>query len=140
MVREPAIVENDGYVLNLKFAVLSDELSSEDKTQLDKLMANWRGVRDIRLSAIGHSDGQRISPANRHLFADNYALSRARAAAAAPYIADALQIGVGNVQVEGRGPDDPVADNATADGSPEKPPRRACHERRSTDTSRRFSN
>jgi len=116
MIREPAILKNDGYVLDLKFAVLSDELSPQDKLKLDSLVRDWRGVSNIRLSAIGHTDSQRIKQSNRHRFADNYVLSRARATSSALYIADALQIPVGNIQVEGRGPDDPVADNASAAG------------------------
>ena len=116
MLREPAIVENDGYVLALRFAVLSDELAPGDKLMLDGLVKAWRGVREIRLSVIGHSDSQRIAPRNLHLFADNYVLSQARALAAAFYVADQLQIPVASMQVEGRGPDDPVADNATASG------------------------
>lgn len=116
MTREPAIVENTGYVLDLKFAVLSDELSPADKLQLDSLISDWQGVSAIQISAIGHSDAQRIAARNRHLFADNYVLSRARAMSAASYIADALDVPANHVQVEGRGPDDPVADNATAEG------------------------
>ncbi|MGB5721353.1 MAG: OmpA family protein [Woeseiaceae bacterium] len=116
MIREPTILENDGYVLDLKFAILSDELSAEDKLQLDKLVADWRGVSNIQLSAIGHTDSQRIKPANRHIFADNYVLSRARATSSALYIANALGIPTANIQMEGRGPDDPVADNATTAG------------------------
>ena len=116
MVREPALAENDGYVLDLRFAVLSDHLAPGDKLVLDRLAEDWQGVREVRLSAIGHSDSQRISPRNRHLFADNYVLSQARAMAAAFYVADQLNIPAKNIQVEGRGPDDPVADNATATG------------------------
>ena len=116
MIREPATVEKAGYVLDLKFDVLSDELSSQDKEQLGRLIREWQGVRNIQLSAIGHTDSQRISQRNRHIFADNYALARARATSAAVYIADALDIDPEDIQVEGRGPDDPVADNATAAG------------------------
>jgi outer membrane protein OmpA-like peptidoglycan-associated protein len=116
MIREPAVLENDGYVLDLKFAVLSDQLSTEDKLKLDSLIADWHGVREIQLSAVGHTDSQRIKVKNRYLFADNYVLSRARATSAAEYIADALRIPMTSIQVEGRGPDDPVASNATATG------------------------
>ena len=63
MIREPAIVENAGYVLDLKFAILSDELSVQDKLQLDSLTRDWQGVRNVQLSAIGHSDiGRRRAP------------------------------------------------------------------------------
>lgn len=116
MFREPAIVKNDGYVLDLKFDILSETLSEQDKIQLNTLIGDWQGVSDIKLSATGHSDSQRISARNQHLFADNYVLSRARAMAAAFYIADALEVPADRIQVEGRGPDDPIADNATADG------------------------
>ena len=116
MIREPATVEKAGYVLDLKFDVLSDTLSPRDKQQLDRLVSEWQGVGDIQLSAVGHTDSQRISPQNRHIFADNYVLARARAASAARYIADALKIAHENIQTEGHGPDDPVADNRTAAG------------------------
>ena len=116
MVRELSVFENEGYVLNLKFEVLSAQLSLADRLELDTLIESWRGVGDIEIGAIGHSDGQRISPRNRHIFADNYVLSQARARSAASYIADALNVPIHKIQVEGRGPDDPVADNATAEG------------------------
>jgi len=116
MVREPSVFENAGYVLALKFDVMSAELSPLDKQKLDALIADWRGVRDIRISAVGHSDSQPIRSSNQHLFADNYALSSARAQSAAAYVASALGLGSDSVQVAGRGPDEPVADNATAEG------------------------
>lgn len=116
MIREQAVIENEGYVLNLKFGVLSATLSANDRLQLDGVIDSWQGVRDINIAAIGHSDSQRISPANRGVFADNYVLSEARAMAAANYLARALDVGEDKITVQGRGPDDPVASNATADG------------------------
>ena len=116
MLREPAVMENAGYVLDLKFDVLSDQLSAEDRAQLDRLIADWRGVSDVRISAIGHSDSQRIAARNRHLFTDNYALSRARALSAAAYLGASLNVAENGIQVDGRGPDDPLASNATAEG------------------------
>ena len=114
--REPATFENEDYVLNLQFAVLSDELSVDDRQELDRLIAQWSGVRDIRIATVGHSDSSRISPRSRVRFANNFVLSRARADAAAGYVARALNVPLGHIQVEGRGPDDPIADNATAIG------------------------
>jgi uncharacterized repeat protein (TIGR01451 family) len=119
MIREPATDESDAYVLNLKFAVLSAELSENDKRQLDELIGAWVGVRDIRISAVGHSDSQRIAKRNWHIFRDNYALSQARASAAATYLAQKLEVPVDRIDVDGRGPDEPVADNATAAGRQE---------------------
>ncbi len=116
MSREPAVVKNEGYVLNLNFPVLSAELSDKDQLALGILIENWQGVRDISIQAIGHSDSDKISAANQHRFANNYILSESRARAAADYIATALNIPRENVQVQGRGPDDPVADNTTTAG------------------------
>ena len=116
MQRAPATVKNAGYVLDLKFDVLSDELSGADIAKLDALLDDWRGVRDVRITAVGHSDSQKISPRNRQIFADNYALSRARALSAASYLGAMLEVPAEDIQVDGRGPDDPVASNATAEG------------------------
>ncbi len=116
MSREPAVVKNEGYVLDLKFDVLSDRLSPEDILQLDRLIDDWQGVRGVQVSAVGHSDSQKISLRNQQVFANNYVLSKARALAAAVYVADALKVPVERIQVEGRGPDDPIADNSTAAG------------------------
>ncbi len=116
MLREPGKVEQAGYVLDLKFAVLSDQLSPLDQARLDELIVDWRGVSNVQISAVGHSDSQRIAARNRHLFEDNYALSRARAASVATYLGRALDVPGGNIQVAGRGPDEPIADNATAEG------------------------
>ena len=116
MLREPATVQNAGYVLDLKFDILSADLSVEDKLRLDQLIAEWRGVRGVRISAVGHSDSTPIRVSKQHLFVDNYVLSRARATSAVSYIAGALNVTHEDLQVEGRGPDDPVADNLTAAG------------------------
>ncbi len=116
MIREPGLVENAGYVLNLKFPIMSGELSPEDRIKLDQLIGDWQGVQDIQISAVGHSDSTPISLGNQRIFADNYALSRARATAVALYFGKALGIDIRDMQVEGRGPDEPVADNSTTAG------------------------
>jgi len=117
--REAATWSNAGYVLNLKFGVLLAELSAGDREQLDELIDAWRDVRDVRISAVGHSDSARISPRSQAIFADNYVLSRARARSAAEYLAAALSVPLTDIQVEGKGPDDPVASNDTAEGRSE---------------------
>jgi outer membrane protein OmpA-like peptidoglycan-associated protein len=116
MAREQAIEENEDYVLKLRFDVMSAELSADDRMQLAQLITDWRGVRDIHITAVGHSDSTPIKAVNRHIFADNYLLSRARARSAAIFLADALGVPMENVEVEGRGPDDPLDTNETAAG------------------------
>ncbi|HET7812273.1 MAG TPA: OmpA family protein [Steroidobacteraceae bacterium] len=92
-----------------RFDVLKTELSPADEHALRALIDGWRGARDISIHAVGHSDAQPISGRNRQMFADNYALSRARAQAVADYLAAALNVPAARVQVEGRGSDEPVA-------------------------------
>ncbi|MEM7611733.1 MAG: OmpA family protein, partial [Pseudomonadota bacterium] len=116
MQRDAATTENADYVLSLNFDVLSAELSADDKSALDLLIEAWQGVYNIEISAVGHTDADRIAARNRHVFADNYALSKARAGSAARYLASALRIDPANIQITGRGPDQPVASNDSADG------------------------
>ena len=61
MVREAATTKEEGYVLDLKFDVLSANLSLDDKLQLDLLINDWQGVSGIIISVTGHSDSTRIA-------------------------------------------------------------------------------
>ncbi len=132
MVREPALIENDGYVLDLKFAVLSDELSPQDKLQLEQLIASWKGVRNIRLSAVGHSDGQRISASeSSHFRRQLRAVARTCPCRRCVYrhrVADRAQANPGRGSRSGR----PCGRQRVGRRSAEKPPRRDCHERHQT--------
>ncbi|MCZ6618563.1 MAG: OmpA family protein [Gammaproteobacteria bacterium] len=114
--RAPSVAENDAYEFNFKFDPLSAALSSEDLDHLDRLIDRWRGVRDIQIASIGHTDSYPIALRSRDRFADNYVLSQARASSAALYIAENLKVPNENVQLQGRGPDHPVADNTTEAG------------------------
>ena len=116
MDRTRAVNEQADYVLSLKFGILSAELAPADRDELDALIAAWRGVRAVSISAIGHSDNVPIAPRNRQRFADNYALSEARARTVADYLAAALDVPAERIRIRGLGADRPVADNTTADG------------------------
>ena len=63
----------------------------------------------LRLTAVGHSDQTLIAARNRAVFADNYALSRARAEVVAKYLVERLSIDPARVTVEGHGADEPLA-------------------------------
>ncbi len=103
-------------VLHPRFASFSAELSDRDRKALDDLAKSLEGLEIVRVKVVGHSDNRPIRPANRHLFADNYALSLARARAVATYLGQKLRLDPALIRVEGRGPDQPVADNRTAAG------------------------
>ncbi|HUO54912.1 MAG TPA: type IVB secretion system protein IcmH/DotU [Rhodoblastus sp.] len=62
---------------------------------------------------VGHTDNVALSPANRFQSNFNLSVERAKAVAAVlkPMLSDP-----GRIAVEGKGPDQPIASNATADG------------------------
>jgi len=91
-----------------RFDVLKTELAPADENALRALIDSWRGARDLAIRAVGHADSQPISGRNRKVFADNYALSQARAQAVANYLASALNVPAARVHVEGHGSDEPL--------------------------------
>ncbi len=98
------------------FPTLGAELSEEDKAELDRLAEQLRGLEIIRLYAMGHTDSVRIAPRNHHLFADNFALSEARAKSVGRYLAEALNLPPARIVLSGMGAAIPVADNTTPEG------------------------
>jgi uncharacterized repeat protein (TIGR01451 family) len=102
------------FTFSPRFDVLKTELAPADEAALRNLIDAWRGARDLAIHAVGHADTQLISGANRRVFADNYALSRARAQAVADYLAAALNVPAARVQVEGRGSDQLVSTGTDA--------------------------
>ncbi|MEO8019231.1 MAG: OmpA family protein [Pseudomonadota bacterium] len=91
-----------------RFDVLKTELLPADEAALRALIDSWRGARELTIRAVGHSDSQPISGRNRKVFADNYALSSARAQTVANYLATALNVSEARVHVEGHGSDEPL--------------------------------
>ena len=110
----PAKLDRFDYVFTPHFPVLGTALSAQDKTELDIVVRDWQGVANLRVRAIGHTDGARISARSRHLFADNYALSKARAASVANYVAMELGLAPAQLSVAGKGPDQPLVEEKTA--------------------------
>jgi len=97
-----------------RFDVLKTELLPADEGALRSLIDSWRGARELSIRAVGHTDSQPISGRNRRVFADNYALSEARARTVADYLAAALNVPATRVHVEGRGSDQPLNDGKDA--------------------------
>ena len=113
-----------------RFDVLKTELSPADEDALHYLINSWRGARDITIRAVGHADSQPISGRNRKVFADNYALSQARAQTVADYLAISLNVPEARVHVEGRGSDEPVNHGQGCREPRRQSPRRDRHRRR----------
>lgn len=101
--------ESASYRFSPHFAVLGTTLSDQDRVQLDKLASEWRGVKNLRIKAVGHTDKNVIPKNKQHLFADNYALSQARAASVAEYLRNSLGLSDAQIETDGKGPDEPIA-------------------------------
>ncbi|MDX8411965.1 MAG: hypothetical protein R8K46_08900, partial [Mariprofundaceae bacterium] len=75
--REQRIAVERG--LRLNFNVLEDDLPINELAKLDALIEEFRSLEINRLEIEGHSDSTPIAARSWHLFADNTALSLARA-------------------------------------------------------------
>ncbi len=106
----------EAYRFTPRFPVLGAQLGEADRRYLDLIAAEWKGYADIKATVVGYTSSVPIAARNRHIFADNYALSQARAAAVAEYLVERLGITLDYVAVLGLGPEDPVASNDTAEG------------------------
>ena len=101
--------ESAAYRFSPHFTVMGATLDGNDRRQLDKLAVQWRGVKNLRIVAVGHTDKNPVSRRSRSLYPDNLALSRARAQAVAEYLRDALQLTDEQLRVDGKGSEEPVA-------------------------------
>ncbi|HEY6010128.1 MAG TPA: OmpA family protein, partial [Nitrospirota bacterium] len=84
--------------------------------ELDHLVKRLRTERIAGISATGHTDDRPISARLQRLYPDNYSLSRARASSVGDYLAQHLNLAIGQMSVTGKGPDEPVAGNDTENG------------------------
>ena len=103
-------------VLHPRFTSGSAELTGKDKQELDRLLARLKKVRPEHISVTGHTDSRPISSRLQERYPDNHALSYGRAAAVGAYLAEGLGLAPDQVAYEGKGPDEPVASNATEEG------------------------
>lgn len=104
------------FVFSPRFPQLGAQLSATDRAALDRIMAGWDSHTDLSIEVIGHTSSVRIAARNHHIYADNYALSKARAEAVAQYLIEKLGASQESVIAIGRGPDEPVATNDTEEG------------------------
>jgi hypothetical protein len=111
-----AIETTADYTLTPRFAVRKADLTAADRAELDRIADEWRGASDVQVAVVGHTSSVGIAPRNRQEFADNYVLSRARAQSVAAYLQERLGLAPARIAIDGRGPDQPVADNATIEG------------------------
>jgi flagellar motor protein MotB len=95
------------------FAPGSTRVRQEADMVMDLLSTALKSNPGRRVLVIGHTDDQPISTA---MYPSNWELSAARAAAFTRALAELHGVDTSNFIVGGRGSNEPIADNATAEG------------------------
>ncbi|MGA3279853.1 MAG: OmpA family protein [Smithella sp.] len=103
-------------VLHPHFPVRGAELSAEDYKKLDELAIVLSGLRVEKIQVTGYTDNVLIAESHRSEYADNQALSLARAKSVGRYLMDKLHLPPEKLFIEGKGSENPIADNRTAEG------------------------
>jgi uncharacterized repeat protein (TIGR01451 family) len=104
------------FVLYPHFPVRGAELNAEDHKKLDELAIGLSGLHVEKIQVTGYTDNVPISESHRSEYADNQALSLARAKSVGRYLMDKLHLPPEKLFVEGKGSENPIADNRTAEG------------------------
>jgi uncharacterized repeat protein (TIGR01451 family) len=112
----PGVTRSEEIKLYPRFPSFVAELQPTDRTMLEQLAERLRDARPLRIEVIGHTDNQPVAARSRQLFADNQALSEARAASVAKALTALLDIPSGVITQRGMGESMPVADNSTEQG------------------------
>ena len=111
-LRGQMLHETASYRFTPRAEIAAAQLQSADREQLDRIVAEWRGVTNLRLNVVGHSDAALLAASNPVVDADPQTLSLARADTVAKYLGTQLNIDPVRVSVEGSGA------SATTDADP----------------------
>ncbi|MDP2400759.1 MAG: OmpA family protein, partial [Actinomycetota bacterium] len=107
---------NPEIILHPLFTEFGYELLETDKNVLDGIIADLKDMKVTHVFVTGHTNSTRIAPRSQHLIADNYELSQARAKSVAEYLQAGLNLLPEQMTIDGKGPDEPIASNKTAQG------------------------
>ena len=91
-------------------------LQEVDLETLEQLVEQLKSQKMSRIDVVGHSDNLPIVEKSRHIFADNIALSEARARNVAEYLQLHLGVPSEAIVLRGLGDSMPTADNTTEAG------------------------
>ncbi len=98
------------------FPTFGAELSDADRQIIDNLSRQLEGLDIEAVTVTGHTDSVRIAPRSRHIYPDNFALSKARAQSAGRFLMDALHLPADKFIYAGKGMTEPVASNRSVEG------------------------
>jgi len=108
--------EQREFTAHLKFATRKASLPEQEEIKLTTLLNALNGLVVRDLIVEGHTDSVPIALNHREEFADNTALSQARADYIANYFQEKLQLEEGIVKAIGKGEKEPIASNHTSKG------------------------
>ncbi|MCK4507366.1 MAG: OmpA family protein, partial [Desulfuromonadales bacterium] len=91
-------------------------LQESDLEMLDQLVDQLKSQKLARVDVVGHSDNLPIAARSQHVFADNLALSEARARNVAEYLQQQLGVPSEVIILHGLGDSMPTADNTNEAG------------------------
>ena len=104
------------FVFRPHFGTFEATLTAEDRDALDIISKIFDPEEIGHVQVIGHTDSVPISERGKRIYADNYELSKSRARSMAYYLMDVWGLSTDSFTIEGRGPDEPLADNDTVKG------------------------
>lgn len=105
------------FTLRARFDACSSAFHATGRESVAALIRELKKEGRVeRIELIGHSDTQPLSARCQQRYADNRALSQARARAAGTAIAQELGLAADKVDARGHGADEPIADNTTPAG------------------------
>lgn len=116
LMKEESRFELPAIVLRPQFPTFGAELSEPDRKQLDELAQMLGRFKINSIDVAGHTDNVRIAPRSRNIYADNTALSFARARSVGRYLMAALHLPPEKLNLTGSGEKSPVATNRTVAG------------------------
>jgi uncharacterized repeat protein (TIGR01451 family) len=103
-------------ILRPHFPIRGAELNAEDRIKLDGLARTLSDLRTDKIQVTGYTDNIPIAPQHRIYYADNQALSWARAKSVGRYLMDKLHIPPEKLFLDGKGSAAPIASNSTEAG------------------------
>lgn len=112
----PPRAENRQFILRPQFGVMDWALPVRDQRELDETISGLMEYEQVKITVTGHSDNVPIRARAGQAVADNRALGYARAKSVAEHIAARMGIPLSYIHIHSAGEDEPIADNATAEG------------------------
>ncbi|WP_193161517.1 OmpA family protein [Microbulbifer hainanensis] len=111
-----APVAEENAIDPLEYEAVDDPVAPEDLEALKVKLAELADKHNLKLDFIGHTDADPLSEQALAAYQDKQEFTRARAKYVADYFQLALDLPKDAITFEGRGDEEPVADNVTSSG------------------------